>query len=141
MVNKKPQKAGRKEVGGEVAPDPSSRLKALAGDLLGVLELAIKRQDTAAMMALVGKSQNIIPALNTVTRLVQLLDEQGADGTAIEPGSVEPFEMTEGDCDLMVRYCIRRLCFLRLGHCDENAVAEAWEAWLQGTARWRKYDV
>lgn len=126
-------------VGGSAAT--TARLKSLAGDLLSVLELAVRRQDMQALLALVGKSQNIIPALNTVTRLVQLLDEKDVQAEATEAAANEPFNMTAADCDLMVRYCIKRMAELKERQPDSNLLAQAWEGWLQATQRWREHDV
>ena len=130
MVNKKPQKAVKVVEAAPAASTTQDRLNRLVGDLLTMLEKAVDAGDPDGL-----KSLNIVPALNSVTRLAKLL---GEEEETFSPEMSDPMEMLAADCDLMVSYCIRRMCFLAEGVEDLNKVEAVNNLWMEATEQWRK---
>lgn len=126
----------KKNEGGSAA---TVRLKAVAEDLLSQLETAVKRQDSSSIAALVGSSRNLIPALNTVTKLVMLLKDEAApdDEPEDSPTSRDEFAPTLGDCDAMARYCLKRMAFLKHGVIDLGQLDKDDASWRTMTAHLR----
>lgn len=162
MVNKNPRKPRASKDApqngtGKTSPptipvkvNPTQRLNALAMDFLDMLELAIKRQDNTTILQLVGKNQNLVPALNALHRIIQQLkkedDSEHITDFVPENETVKgELSMNEHDCYATIHFCLRRLCFLRFNNvysdkatkllAEIRAAVEMWEdTWRNGDA-------